>query len=241
MHMGLTSTVTVVPPPVDTVRHFARWVAGSVSPGAPVLNVGAGADVSGVLGPVLRREPYLVGVDPDAAIESNTSLTERHRTTLEEFADHHAGRFAVAMSVYVVEHVADPAAFADANARVLRPGGEWFGLTLNVNHYFGGATWAAARVGASDWLLRRLAGDELAHEHHFPPAYRLNSIRALRRACEHAGFEELEVRCYDATERYRWYLPRGLGWFAPAYTRFAYAVGSPGLMGHLSFRATLPS
>ena len=61
------------------------------------------------------------------------------------------------------------------------------------------------------------------------------------RACAAAGFEQLEVRCYDATERYQWYLPPGLRWFAPTYTRLAYAVGRPGLMGHLSFRATLPS
>jgi len=189
----------------------------------------------------VRREPYLVGVDPDAAIERNASLAERHRMPLEAFAADNAGRFDVVLSVYVVEHVTDPAAFAMANARVLRPGGEWFALTLNVRHYFGGITWAMSRMGVSDWLLHRLAGDDQVHEHHFPPAYRMNSLRTLRRTCAAAGFERLEVRCYDATDRYQWYLPRGLGWFAPAYTRFAYAMGRPGLMGHLSFRATLPS
>ena len=96
---------------------------------------------------------------------------------LEEFAALHAGRFDVALSVYVVEHVTDAAAFAMANAQVLRPGGDWFGLTLNVHHYFGATTWAMSRIGASDWLLQRLVGDELLHQHHFPPAYRLNSVR----------------------------------------------------------------
>jgi hypothetical protein len=47
------------------------------------------------------------------------------------------------------------------------------------------------------------------------------------------------LRCYDATDRYQWYLPSGLQWFPPAYTRFAYAVGRPGLMGHLTFRTTM--
>jgi len=76
------------------------------------------------------------------------------------------------------------------------------------------------------------------HEHHFPTEYRLNSARALRRHCGAAGFTSLELRCYDATDRYQWYLPPGLRWFPPAYTRLAYAVGRPGLMGHLTFRAT---
>jgi SAM-dependent methyltransferase len=160
---------------------------------------------------------------------------------LEEFAASNAGRFDVVLSIYVIEHVSDPAAFAAASARVLRPGGDWFGLTLNVRHYFGGTTWAMSRIGAADWLLHRLEGDRVGHEHHFPPEYRLNSVRALRRVCADAGFSRLEVRCYDATERYRWYLPGGLQWFAPAWTTFAYAVGRPGLMGHLTFRATLPS
>ena len=239
--MALTSTVIVVPPPRDTVRHFARWVAGSVSPGTLVLNVGAGADVSGALQPLTRRRPCLVGVDPDAAIEANVSLDERHRMRLEEFAATNECRFDVVLSVYVLEHVTDPAGFAAATARVLRPGGEWFGLTLNVRHYFGGTTWAMSRLGVADWLLRRLEADRVGHDHHFPPEYRLNSLPTLRRTCAAAGFERLEVRCYDATDRYRWYLPRGARWFAPAYTRFAYAAGRPGLMGHLTFRATLSS
>lgn len=239
--MELVTTVTAVPPPRHTVRQFAQWVAGSVAPGAPVLNVGAGANVSGALRPLVRREPYLVGVDPDAAIHANVSLAERHRMSLEEFAVANAGRFDVVLSVYVAEHVTRPAAFAAASARVLRPGGEWFGLTLNVRHYFGAATWAASRVGASDWLLRRVAGNRLVHEHHFPPAYRMNSVRALRGVCAQAGFERLDVRCYDATDRYQWYLPGGTRWFAPAYTRLVYAAGRPGLMGHLTFRARLPA
>jgi SAM-dependent methyltransferase len=239
--MELVTTVTAVPPPGHTVRHFAQWVAGSVAPGAPVLNVGAGANVSGGLQPLVRREPYLVGVDPDAAIRTNASLAERHQMSLEEFAVSNAGRFDVVMSVYVAEHVTEPAAFAAASARVLRPGGEWFGLTLNVRHYFGAATWATSRIGASDWLLHRLAGNRLVHEHHFPPAYGMNSVRALRGLCAQAGFERLDVRCYDATDRYQWYLPGGTRWFAPAYTRLVYAVGRPGLMGHLTFRARLPA
>jgi SAM-dependent methyltransferase len=239
--MGLMSTVTVVPPPQDTVRHFARWVAGSVRPGAPVLNVGAGADLSGQLRPLTRRRPYLVGVDPDGAIEANSSLAERHRMRLEDFASCNECRFDVVLSVYVLEHVTDPAGFAAAVARVLRPGGEWFSLTLNVRHYFGATTWAMSRLGVADRLLRRLEAGRVGHDHHFPPEYRVNSLSALRRTCAEAGFERLEVRCYDATERYQWYLPRPVSWFAPAWTKFAYAVGRPELMGHLAFRATLPS
>ncbi len=233
----LTTTATVVSPPRHTVTHFARWVAQSCPPEARVLNVGAGADVSGALAPLLRRRPHLVGVDPDQAIERNESLHERHRMCLEDFAGEHQGEFDVVLAVYVLEHVSDPAAFAAACAQVLRPGGQWFALTLNVRHYFGATTWAMSRLKVAEWALHRLKGDALVHEHHFPTVYRFNSLRTVRRHCEAAGFESLEFRCYDAAERYQWYLPDRLRPVAPAYSHLAYAVGSPTMMGHLTFRA----
>jgi 2-polyprenyl-3-methyl-5-hydroxy-6-metoxy-1,4-benzoquinol methylase len=235
--MGISTSSTVVAAPRDTVRGLARWAAQECGAGARVLNVGAGENVSGGLRPLLRRGVHLVGVDPDEAIERNRSLAERHRMELEEFSETHAGEFDVVLSVYVLEHVADPAAFAAACARVLRPGGSWFALTLNVRHYFGATTWLLSRLHVAHPALHLLKGDSLVEEHHFPTQYRLNSRAAVRRHCVAAGFEHVDFRCYDATERYQWYLPGPLAGLAPAWTRAAYAVGAPALMGHLTFRA----
>lgn len=238
--MAVTVTATVVPPPRSTVGQVARWAAERCPPGTRVLNVGAGADVSGSLRPLLRRRPYLVGVDPDEALEHCRSLDERHRASLEEFAAEQAASFDVVLSIYVLEHVTDPEAFTAAVWRVLRPGGRWYAVTPNLCHYFGAATWTMSRFGTADRVLHRLKGDELRHEHHFPTVYRLNSIRAVTRCCAAAGFESVELRCYDATDRYAWYLPEPLRWVAPAWSGAAYRLGRPGLMGHLSFCATKP-
>jgi SAM-dependent methyltransferase len=232
----IANTATVVSPPRDSVRHLARWAVASCEPGPRVLNIGAGADRSGGLGPLATLSPYLVGVDPDDAILRNQSLRERHQMSVEEFARDHAAEFDVAVALYVLEHVTDPAAFAAACARVLRPGGAFFAVTLNVRQYFGATTWALSRIGMTDRLLVSLKGGEEVHGHHFPPEYKLNSIRSVTRHFGAAGFRSAEFRCYDATERYAWYLPASLRWFPTVYTRFAYAVGSPALMGHLSFR-----
>lgn len=234
-------TTTVVPPPRDPVHHFAKWVASSCDVGAQVLNVGAGSNVSGRLRPLLRRQPHLVGVDPDNAIHRNNTLTDGHQMTLEEFAASTKDRFDVVLAVYVLEHVESPETFARAAAGLLRPGGSFFGLTLNVRQYFGAATWALSRAHAAERTLHWLKGDHLVHEHHFPTVYRCNSTRAVRRHWEAAGFSSLEFRCYDAPERYQWYFPDRLRWLPPAYSWFAYAVGAPSLMGHLTFRATMPA
>ena len=92
-HRLTATTTTVVPPPRDSVQHLARWAAAACPRGARVLSVGAGGDVSGSLGPLLRRSPHLVGVDPDRAVRSNRSLTEWHQMTLEEFAAGTSDRF----------------------------------------------------------------------------------------------------------------------------------------------------
>jgi hypothetical protein len=67
--------------------------------------------------------------------------------------------------------------------------------------------------------------------------YRLNSIRSLTAHLETAGFTAVEFRCFDAADRYRWYLPRALSWFPSTYTQVAYQLDAAGVMGHLSFRA----
>ncbi|WP_167305955.1 class I SAM-dependent methyltransferase [Nocardioides euryhalodurans] len=236
----ITTTAVVVRPPRGPLGGLARWAATDCRPGSVVLSIGAGENWSGSLRPLLRREPYVVGVDPDAAIERNRSLAERHRTTLEEYASEAEGRFDLAIAIYVLEHVADPAAFTTACARVLKPGGTLFALTPNVEHYFGATTWALSRLGVADRLLEQLHGHDDGHHHHhehFRTEYRLNSMRRLARHLGASGFREVEFRCFDDTARYAWYLPKGVGWFAPAWSRLAYAVGSPHLMGHLSFRA----
>jgi SAM-dependent methyltransferase len=236
--MVLTTTVTVVAPPQNPVRQLAQWASESCTQGASVLNVGAGSNVSGAMQPLLRRGPYLVGVDPDAAIEHNVTLAERHRMHIEEFAENHPGRFDMVLSTYVLEHVEHPAEFAAACAHVLRPGGVWFALTLNVRHYFGATTWALSRLNAADRVLHWLKADELVHEHHFPTVYRFNSQAVIRRECASAGFDSIDFRCYDAPRSYQWYMPATLNWLPPAYSRMAYAIGSAQMMGHLTFRAT---
>lgn len=238
--MPLTATVSVLPPQRDPVRQLARWAAESSPAGSRVLNVGAGANVSGVMRPLLRAGAYIVGVDPDPAIAQNPTLAERHQMPVEEYARDHAEEFDVVVSVFVLEHVEHPAEFAQACSRVLRPGGSWFAVTPNVRHYFGGTTWALSHLRVADQTLHWMKGRDFVHEHRFPTRYRFNSQAVVRRECEAAGFERVEFRCYDATERYQWYLPDSLAWLPRTYTDLVYRVGSAQLMGHLSFRAVKP-
>lgn len=234
------SRTQVVTAPAEPVRALARWAATHCPEGGCVLDVGAGEHASGQLRPLLRRGAHLVGTDPDHAIDLNTTLAERYRLPVEELGPEHDGRYDVLISVYVLEHVADPPAFAAACERLLRPGGSWFALTLNVHHYFGGTAWATQRLGVQRAALHRLKGEEAEHTHRFPTLYRFNSRSRVDRVCHAAGFTAVEFRVYDAPERYAWYLPAPADRLPAAYSAVAYRIGWPALMGHLSFRAVLP-
>ncbi|QIK65749.1 methyltransferase domain-containing protein [Nocardioides sp. HDW12B] len=233
----IPATVVVTPPPQRPVRAFARWVAQSTPPGADVLNIGGGCNRSGALPGVRRRAGRVVSVDPSARVDLDTVADERHRMTLEQFAPDHPESFDVAFAVYVLEHVADPAAFAEAAARVLRPGGCLLALTLNRWHYFGLTTWATSRLGVDEWLLRRVRDPEVVQEYHVPTEYRMNSIGSVAHRLEDAGFSRVELRMWDLPRLYEPYLPPPLKGVATAWNRAAYTLDHPALMGHLMLRA----
>ncbi len=234
---GFTSVVTATPPPVHAVRWFSRWVARSMGPDSTVLNIGAGRNLSGELRAVRRKAGRIVGVDPDASIWDNADLDEAHQLTMERFAPSHPGEYDVAMSVFVLEHVADPEGFVDACAHVLPHQGRLFGLTVHKYHYFGMSTWATTRLHVADRLLVRLKGRDVVDRYHFPTEYRMNTTTQISRLLARSGFESVEFRMFDKPDLYAWYLPDRLKPAAPAWTKLVYGLNAPHLMGTLSFCA----
>jgi SAM-dependent methyltransferase len=233
----LERTILTTSPPNRAVPGFGRWVAKECPTGATVLNIGAGRNLSGELRPIRRKAACIVGVDPHESILRNDTLDERHLSSIEDFADANPARFDLAFSVFVLEHVQDPMAFTRACATVLKPGGVLMCMTTNKWQYFGLSTWAATRLGIADNLLARLRSADEIDGYHFPTQYRMNSIRTLSRQLQACGFRSADFRCWDLPGMYEPYLPTGVRWFARRYSRFAYWVGSPTLMGHITFKA----
>jgi len=234
---SIAVTVQVTQPPRRPVRAFDRWVAQSIQPGSTVLNIGAGADRSGHLPRIRARAGRLVGIDPSERIHDNATVDERHQLTLEQFAPSHQSEFDVAFSVFVLEHVADAPGFTAACSTVLRPGGVLMGLTVNRWHYFGLSTWAATRLGISEWLLSKVRYNDQIAAYHYPTEYRMNTIRSLSRLLDDAGFRTVEFRMWDLPSMYTPYLPARLDGLATVWQRLAYQLDRPNLMGHLTFKA----
>jgi SAM-dependent methyltransferase len=178
-----------------------------------------------------------VVVDPSPRVEEHETADERHRCSLEEFAEDHPSEYDVAFAVFVLEHVRNPDRFMTAAGTVLRPRGSFFAVTVNQWHYFGLAGWASTRLGVSDRLLPRLRDPHTVAEYHVPTEYRLNTIRVISRHLEGAGFASVEFRMWDLPRLYRPYLPRPLHGLTDVWHTGVYRTGVPELMGHLTFRA----
>ena len=167
-----------------------------MTPFARVLDIGAGAGERNAYA-FRSRCRQMVGVDLDPRVETNPLLdlgvvSDAARLPFE------SDSFDVAFSIYVLEHVADPAAFAREVHRVLRPGGVFLALTPNRWHYVAAVS-ALTPHRFHEWVSRRRGR---ADADTFPTYYRLNSRRALLGHFAAAGFVDARVRTIEVQPNY---------------------------------------
>ncbi len=138
----------------------ARFGRDSSAPaalsGLAVLDVGCGAGL--VTEPLARMGARVVGIDPSDETIAAAKLhgdaaglaIDYRATTAEDLAE--AGqRFDVVLTLEVVEHVTDVAAFIATTASLVKPGGLTIASTINRT----GKAWLLAIIGA-EFVLRWL-------------------------------------------------------------------------------------
>lgn len=152
------------PPRLSFIRdaalgHFGRD-AKALKPlsGLRALDIGCGGGL--VCEPLCRMGAMVTGIDPS---ERNIAIAKGHGERQGLAIDYQAARvedlvaqgvlFDLVVCLEVVEHVPDVAAFVDACAKVVRPGGLMIFSTINRTF----KAWALAIVGAEyvlGWLPR---------------------------------------------------------------------------------------
>lgn len=117
--------------------HFKRAAKGKAPlKGLRILDVGSGGGL--VSEGVRKLGAKVVGIDPGAenvgvakAHARTSGLEIDYRVAAPEDLEAEAEGFDAVLALEVIEHAADPQAFVDAIARLLRPGGAMILSTLN--------------------------------------------------------------------------------------------------------------
>lgn len=174
---------------IDGTVIFYTRIAALLRPETTVLDLGAGRGRAHVDDPVSFRRSLMdlrgrcakvIGADPDPAVLANPSLDEAVVMPSPEAVPLPDACVDLILADHVLEHVADPAAFAAECARLLRPGGWLCARTPNRWGLVATASLAIpARLHAA--VLARAQPHRRA-EDVFPTCYRLNTRRALARA-----------------------------------------------------------
>ncbi len=182
----------------DGTEEFHDLCASVAPPGARILEIGSGP--SNPTSRFLRTLGELHGLDPDPAVHENDALTSASvlRGHRFPFAD---ASFDVAVSNYVVEHVADPQRHLSEVRRVLRPGGAYVLRLPNLYHYVVAVS-ALTPHAVHLRLANRLRGLPVEAHDPYPTAYRMNSRRAVRRHAGEAGLAVEHLRVIEKEPRY---------------------------------------
>ena len=211
-----------------------EWMLDVVPEGASFLDIGAN---DGSFCPETRRiaehAGLYAGVDPDTEkLERHPLLDQRFFGKLET-ADIPTESFDCVFAIYVLEHVADDLNFIESVARVLKPGGSFFFITPNGQHYFAAIAGALARIGLQERVLRMVRSSEIVGEYHYPALYRLNSPSKLRQMGRSVGLGVSQFRYSESFGEFSPYFPGPLKAFPWVWERMAEFTRKEVLLGNL--------
>jgi SAM-dependent methyltransferase len=167
-------------------------VRGYATPKSSVLDLGCGR--GGVVELVWRDVRLAAGLDPDA--RALTGHRAHGMPILRGVGEHlpfAAESFDLVVSVWVLEHLKDPAAVFGEVRRVLRPGGHFVFLTPNLRN----PLLVLNRIGkvlphVQTGLVSRFYGRRETDT--FPVQYRANTVGAVRSLAAAGGLEVAELR-----------------------------------------------
>lgn len=198
-------------------------------PRAVVLDIGCGSgfhDDAALQQSLANESGRFIGVEPDVAVPLPPCFHEAHRCVLED-APIEPGSVNVAYCTFVLEHIPQPERFWRKVHEVLRPGGVFWGFTVDSRHYFALLSRLLGRLKLAERYLTSLHGQRGEQRYKtYPTWYRANcpgQITPFTGAFARADFASLH-----RVGQVDFYFPRWLWPAMHAVDRLTMGLGLPG-------------
>lgn len=176
--------------------------------GVSILDIGCGdgfhhdVDLQRRIG---QQASSFVGVEPDASTPVDPIFTTVFRTDLES-AGIELESIDIAYASMVLEHVVNPPAFFSKLHAVLKPGGVFWGFTVDSRHWFAAASSLFEKYSLKEKYLRLLHGRRGEDRYsNFPTSYLCNTPRQLERIG--ASFASVETLSLHKAGQLDFYFP----------------------------------
>lgn len=167
-----------------------------------------------------------IGVEPDTEIQLGPWITSVYRSRFEDAVIPPAS-IDLAFAVMVLEHLEDPRVFWDKVYDVLKPGGIFWGFTVDARHWFATASMLSQKVRFKDWYLDRLHGKRGRDRYeNYPVHYRTNSPETIERFA--GRFRSRDVINFSRIGEVDYFTPRFIWPMTRSLDRLAIRCGWPG-------------
>lgn len=194
-----------------------------------LLDIGCGRGFDGEKAlsvELARTAQRMIGIEPDPAIELSPVFTDVYRCRFED-ASIAPESVHLAWSVMVLEHLEFPERFWHKLHQSLRPGGVFWGITVDARHWFAAASRTMERFRLKDLYLNAIRGTRgLDRYHNYPAFYRSNTPQQLARLTR--AFSACEVVNFNSADQVGFYLPRALRWAGRVVDRTNLVLGGVG-------------
>lgn len=196
---------------------------------AVMLDIGCGRGIENdlaVQAQLAQNAGDYIGVEPDTSIEVGKFFRVVHRCSFE-VAPLAEQSVDVAFAFMVLEHIDQPQQFWQKLYQVLKPGGVFWGYTIDARHWFAWISAIAERTQLKNWYLSSLHGERGAERYeNYPAYYRINTPgQVLRQTRQFRSAQFLNLQKVGQVD---YYVPLRLREFCRKLDALAMRLGQPG-------------
>ncbi len=197
--------------------------------GLALLDIGCGLGFdhdTSLQGELAAVSAQYIGIEPDPNIKLADFFTASHRCFFED-APLAPASIDIAFACMVLEHLPTPQLFFDRLYDCLKPGGIFWGFTVDARHPFVAASQLSGKLGIKDFYLNLLHGEQGESRYENYATHYLSNTPDQAKSLARS-FQSCSALNFESSTQLDYYFPAPLQWVGRSYCGLAMKMGWPG-------------